>query len=325
VLHNPWRRPANGFTGKPVDEQGLTSELELLVRRKLGSGYSNGFGYGSCVAIGDHSVVKIAPYPAHRGRFDHERAIAGLSLPGVTVPQILDEGVTDDYEWVEIELLTGRPAYEVWTDISPTAQSRLIERLAECIAALQEFPTKTSWLHSQFDTWRKHVTSAAYRAVERATEIAPDTVIQRANDFITVNSAHLDERMRVTCHGDLWFGNVFVNDAGELTGIIDWDRLAVAPADYELDMLWRFWRYPWDFVPADYEAAFEKPLASELLRPMTEVCARQLTMEQLNARLGMLELAYRLGITSRFGWSEKHSRMLDTVIGGDWAAALKIG
>jgi aminoglycoside phosphotransferase (APT) family kinase protein len=325
MLHNPWRRPPGDFTGKPLDENGLTPELEKLVRRKLGFGYTNGFGYGACVAIGQNSVVKIAPYPSHRGRFDHERAIAGIELPGATVPQIVDEGVTDDHEWVEIERVRGRPAYEVWHGITSTSQERLTERLAECVSILQQFRPRQELLHSRFDSWRDHVVSAANSAVERATGIIPESMIQRARDFIAANSAHPDWQPLVTCHGDLWFGNVFVDDAGELTAIIDWDRLAVAPADYELDMLWRFWRYPWDFVPAEYEARFAAPISPELLSPIIAACAGELKAEQLNARLGMLELAYRLGITARFGWSEKHWRMLDTVIGGDWTAGLITG
>lgn len=298
--------------------------MGALVRRKLGTDFSNGFGYGACVAIGRHSVVKIAPYPSHRGRFDHERAISGIRLPGANVPRILDEGITNDYEWVEIELLNGRPAYEAWHYITVVEQERLMERLAECIAALQQFRPKTELLHSRFDTWHEHVVTAAQRSIERATGIVPDNVLQSAHDFIDDNIVHLDEKPLVTCHGDLWFGNVFVDDAGELTGIIDWDRLAVAPADYELDMLWRFWRYPWDFVPAQYETAFATSLTPELLAPVVATCAAALSVEQMNARLGMLELAYRLGVTVRFGWSEKHRRMLDTVIGGDWTAMLKL-
>ncbi|MDA0232819.1 MAG: hypothetical protein O3B04_00585 [Chloroflexi bacterium] len=73
MLHNPWRTRIGGYDGPPIDEAGLTPELAALARKKLGSDYRTGFGYGSCVAIGKRSVLKVAPFPVHRDRFDHER------------------------------------------------------------------------------------------------------------------------------------------------------------------------------------------------------------------------------------------------------------
>ena len=120
----------------------------------------------------------------------------------------------------------------------------------------------------------------------------------------------------------LWFGNILVNHQGELSGIIDFDRTALAPADYELDMLLRFWNYPWNFVPEQLEETYNDPLDTLLLKPFLELCQGDLSDEALNARLSALELVYRLNLVNRFGWNDQNAEMFDRVLAGDWAKGL---
>jgi aminoglycoside phosphotransferase len=324
MLHNPWRTRLSGYDGPPLDEAGLSLALEKLVRQKLGTEYNNGFGNGACVAIGKSSVVKIAPFPVHRDRFDHERAVSGLEIPGVNIPSIIDEGVTDDYEWIELTVVPGRPVFEVWNDISEHRKHELMTSLARCISAIQSFRPQEALPYSQFGTWRNHVTVAVDRSIVRATDVVPASVIERARHFAESAGEQLFETERVLCHGDLWFGNVFVDDQGALTGIFDWDRLAIATAEYEIDMIWRSWKYPLDFVPPEYRDAFQSPLPSELMKPIVDVCRGQLTASELNARLSMLELAFRLGMTARTGWNSETENRLNTILDGNWTADLPV-
>jgi Ser/Thr protein kinase RdoA (MazF antagonist) len=124
------------------------------------------------------------------------------------------------------------------------------------------------------------------------------------------------------CHGDLWFGNILIDHQGGLSGIIDFDRMALAPADYELDMLLRFWRYPWNFVPEQLEAVYNDPLDIDLLEPFVKLCQGDLSDEMMSARLSSLELIYRLNLVNRFGWNDESAEMFETVLGGDWASGL---
>ena len=238
------------------------------------------------------------------------------------MPRILDEGVADDYEWIEIDRIPGRPMYEVWSDVSVAARRHATSHLAECVTAIQEFEPNASYLWAKFDRWDEHVLAAVDRSLSRAQGIVPDGMIAEARDFAHDNSAHLEDVPRVTCHGDLWFGNLLADSNGRLVGIIDWDRLAVAPPDYEIDMIWRFWRYPWDFVPGDFAATYEDELDPSLLNDVLEASSGGLSPGRIAARLGLLELAYRMGVTARFSWSEKHRRMLDTVLSGRWTERL---
>ena len=292
------------------------------MKQKLGDNWHDGFGYITAVFVGERTVLKFETFPVRAGRFNHERAVTDMELPGAMTPRILDEGVIDGYEWIEQSVVPGRPAYEVWPGMSESSRAALVERMAECIAAMQRFGVDESALHSRFDSWRDHVTAAAKSAMGKAVGIVPAEMLELARGRVDEWGESLTETERVTCHGDLWFGNVFVDDAGKLTGIIDWDRLAVAPAEYEIDMLWRFWRYPWDFVPDALMPSFEQPIDPALLRPIVEVATKSMDASVLNARLSMLELAMRIGITARFGWSDKHRDMLETVLSGHWTNGL---
>ena len=134
----------------------------------------------------------------------------------------------------------------------------------------------------------------------------------------------LAERPRALTHGDLWLGNLLADQRGRLCGLLDFDRVALAPLDYELDMLVRFWHYPWSFVPPDWEEAYAGALSFDDIAGIVRYCAAGLTADELAARLGALELAYRLGGVARFGWSETRQMMLDTVLEGRWSAPLRV-
>lgn len=322
MLHNPWRRRIGGYTGSPIDERGLTPGLKKLVRSKSGDGFATGFGYGSCAFIGRNSVIKIAPFPFHTDRFVHEKAVAGIELPGVSVPKVLDEGITDDFQWIEIERIAGRPAYERWNGLTETSKLAFIEKLAGCVAAIQQFSADEAFLYAKFDNWHDHVMVAVHRALQAAQSIVPGETLNSANKFAADNESSLSEVERVTCHGDLWFGNLLLNEQDEFCGIIDWDRLAIAPPDYEIDMLWRFWRYPQDFPTQHFAGGFTQPLDPGLLSEVARVSAVGLDSVELNSRLSLLELAYRLGVGVRLGWDDEHQQKLETVLSGRWTEGL---
>lgn len=98
MLRNPWIQPPPGVTSEPINVDSLPGSLLALARQKLGDSFRPGFGYISAVLIGEKSVLKFDRFPGRSGRFDHDRAVSGFAIEGITVPEILDEGVTDGFE-----------------------------------------------------------------------------------------------------------------------------------------------------------------------------------------------------------------------------------
>lgn len=322
MLHNPWRRSLEGFDGLALDQRGLSPELNALAADKLGRKFSSTFDQGSCALIGQNAVLKLAPFPGHRGRFNHELAVSGLRLPGVASPEILETGVSEDHEWIVQTRLPGRPAFELWPEMTALQKMALMERLAECVTEIQSHRVDPNLLHSRFESWGVHVRTAVDRAIDNAAEAIPTSASDRARERADEWTQPLAESGHVTCHGDLWFGNLLVDDDGKLTGIIDWDRLAVAPAEYEIDMLWRFWRAPWDFPMGELRREFTEPLPVELIGPIVAVSSQGLDSKSLNARLSLLELPFSIRKAVIQGCDEVSMNQLETVLSGRWANQL---
>ncbi|MEE2842056.1 MAG: aminoglycoside phosphotransferase family protein [Chloroflexota bacterium] len=315
MLINPWVR------NYEKDDHVALSRVRAWAANKLDGPVDYGFGYGTWVFIGTETVIKIDPEVGRPERFSHELAMSDLSIPGVATPRVLETGTLEGRAWVILNRIEGLIAYNVWPKLTDPAQRRLTVQLAEALAHLQQFTPDIAMLHAASENWPGQVRIAFNRALRAVDAIVPGRVLTQSQGAFAQWAEALDERPRVLCHGDLWFGNLLVDDGG-LVGIVDFDRVAMAPPDYELDMLLRFWRYPWNFVPEQLEATYELPLDLELLAPFVELCRGDLNDEALSSRLSALELIYRLNLVNRFGWSDQHAEMFELVLSGNWAEGL---
>ncbi len=316
MLINPWVR------NYEKDDHAALGRVREWASNKLGSTVDYGFGYGTWVFIGNETVIKIDPEVGRPERFSHELAVSELQIPGVATPRVLETGALEGRAWVILDRLDGTNGYNVWPGLDDSGKSRLTSQLAVALAYLQKFEPDEGMLHAETSNWSRHVRQSFNRALRAVDNVVPGRVLTMSQAAFAEWEDSLIDRTRVLCHGDLWLGNILVGNDGSLVGILDFDRMALAPTDYELDMLLRFWRYPWNFVPEQLEATYEDSLEIELMQPFVELCQGDLTDKQLSARLSTLELIYRLNLVNRFGWSEQHAMMFDTVLSGDWADGL---
>ena len=316
MLINPWTR------NYEKDDHVALGRVREWAANKLGSTVDYGFGYGTWVFIGNETVIKIDPEVGRPERFSHELATSDLSIPGVATPRVLETGTLEGRAWVILNRLEGSIAYNVWPGLDQDARRKLTTSLADAVGHLQKYKPDASMLHAETANWPQHVRQSFNRALRAVDAIAPGRVLTQSQGAFALWAEALDDRPRVTCHGDLWFGNVLVDHQGGLIGLLDFDRMSLAPPDYELDMLLRFWRYPWNFVPEQLEEVYNDPLDMELLNPFVELCRGGLSDEVLTSRLSALELIYRLNLVNRFGWNDQNAEMFDAVLSGDWTEGL---
>ena len=316
MLNNPWAR------NYEKDDHVALGRVREWAGNKLGSTVDYGFGYGTWVFIGNETVIKVDPEVGRSGRFSHELAVTAMDLPGVATPHVIETGTLEGRAWVIMNRLDGSIAYNVWPGLDAKAREKLVAQLATALSHLQKFRPDASMLNAATENWSRHVRESFNRTLRSVDAIVPGRILTQSQGAFALWAEALEDRPRVLCHGDLWFGNILVNHQGELSGIIDFDRTALAPSDYELDMLLRFWNYPWNFVPEQLEETYNEPLDIFLLKPILELCKGDLSDEVLSARLSALELVYRLNLVSRFGWNDENAEMFDRVLAGDWVNGL---
>ncbi|HIF72161.1 MAG TPA: aminoglycoside phosphotransferase family protein [Dehalococcoidia bacterium] len=316
MLINPWVR------NYEKDDHAALGRVREWAANKLGSNVDYGFGYGTWVFIGNETVIKIDPEVGRPERFSHELAVSQMEIPNVATPNVLETGALEGRAWVIFNRLEGSSGYNVWPGLDSVGRSKLTSQLTTALGHMQLFTPDEGMLHAETKDWAQHIRTSFNRALRAVDAVVPGRILTSSQGAFAQWAEALVDRPRVLCHGDLWFGNILVDNDGGLAGILDFDRMALAPADYELDMLLRFWRYPWNFVPEQLEAVYDDPLDIELMKPFVELCKGDLSDDALSARLSTLELIYRLNLVNRFGWNDEHAEMFETVLSGDWAEGL---
>ena len=316
MLINPWVR------NYEKDDHAALGRVREWAANKLGSNVDYGFGYGTWVFIGNETVIKIDPEVGRPERFSHELAVSQMEIPNVATPRVVETGALEGRAWVILTRLEGSSGYNVWPGLDSASKRNLTDQLVEALAQLQKFIPDESMLHAETRDWAQHIRQSFNWSLRAVDAIVPGRVLTQSQGAFAEWAEALVDRPRVLCHGDLWFGNILIDHQGGLSGIIDFDRMALAPADYELDMLLRFWRYPWNFVPEQLEAVYNDPLDIDLMEPFVKLCQGDLSDEMMSARLSSLELIYRLNLVNRFGWNDESAEMFETVLGGDWTSGL---
>ncbi|MCH8101761.1 MAG: aminoglycoside phosphotransferase family protein [Chloroflexi bacterium] len=309
------RKPFADNEGAPPDS------VVAFVSRRLGSDFEPGYGYGSWVFLGRDAVLKIDPIKHRRGSFSADSVADGLDLAGVATPEILAAGEIEDHAWIEIGRIAGVPAYLTWLDYPRDVRRRFMQRLREALAEwvmLVPVGVSGGLVKSAFD---------ALFTVESAREQLAGAIPFMPAEYATYSEAVLlkrealaleeGERPSVLVHGDLWLGNMIANEAGELVGLIDFGRAAMAPADAELDTLLRFWRFPWLYVPEEWEPRYRDALDYSLLSGIVADCTVGLSDEDAALRLAAYDLAYRLRKIADWGWSDEQERLLEAVVHDD--------
>ena len=308
------------------NEDAPPDSVVAFVSRRLAGEVESGYGYGSWVFLGRDAVLKIDPIKHRRGSFSADSVADGLDLAGVATPEILGTGAIDGHEWIEISRIPGAPAYLTWLDRPPEAHRRFMQRLREALAEWRKI-VPVARGDAEGDGMVKSA-SEALLTTESTREQLAAAIPFMPPEYASYSDAVLLKREALNevegppllVHGDLWLGNMIASEAGELVGLIDFGRAAMAPADAELDTLLRFWRFPWLFVPEEWEPNYQDNqdvLDCSLLCGIVADCTVGLSDEDAAIRLTVYDLAYRLKKIADWGWSDEQERLLDAVVHDD--------
>lgn len=292
------------------NEAAPTDPVVAFVARHFSGKIEPGYGYGSSVFMARDAVLKIDPVRDRRGIFKCDSVADGLDLRGVATPKILNAGEIDGHEWIEISRIHGNPAYLNWLDYTEESRQKFMWRLCDTLAEWRQIVPGDSLVKSASDAL--FTTESAREQLAAATPFMPTRYVAEADALLSESEALEAEQgdsSIVLIHGDLWLGNMIASERGDLVGIIDFGRAAMAPAQAELDMLFRFWRTPWLFVPEEWEPRYREAQEWALLGGIIADCTTGLSEDAAALRLATYDVAYRLKKIADWGWSGEQEQL----------------
>ncbi|MBC3763513.1 APH(3') family aminoglycoside O-phosphotransferase [Quadrisphaera oryzae] len=144
-----------------------------------------------------------------------------LGAQGLPCPQVVSLGESG----LVTTTVPGRPA----THLDPAARPRATASLAEVLRALHALPVTSCPFDARL---RTTTTAARRRAADGLVDLAdldPEHRGWSAAQLLTALDASLPSQEELAvCHGDPGLPNILFDDTGEVTGLLDVERLGVA-------------------------------------------------------------------------------------------------
>ena len=120
---------------------------------------------------------------------------------------------------------------------------------------------------------------------------------------------YLKSSLFVLVHNDLHFDNIFIND-GKIK-IIDFERSMYAPADFELDILYRMIRKPWKFASEETEPYTSLEQSSNIMSYIEKYYPDLVHIDNLYKRLAIYDMVYFLLLYIDY---HKHDELKEDVV-----------
>ena len=208
------------------------------------------------VHIAPHQVVRINRQPDQRLR---REGLLCQELPDEPFfPRILGYAGETGYDFVVVERKPGVSVSRAWPMMDKAKRRAFTRELAAALKVLHSVPTPSAATRINqnphlLDPSAVSPVVPILMACEQliASEQVDRSILMDIVDMVNDHGDALaDYHQRTLIHGDLSFENV-MTDANRLSAILDFEWSRGAPADLELDILLRFFRFPQAHLPAD--------------------------------------------------------------------------
>lgn len=273
-------------------ESVMSAEVQGLER--ITKGYANEV-YRVALSQGPPVYVRIRRH----GRVafaDEAWALEACRRAGVLVPTVHTVTTLEAPEPLEVMILAavpGRPLGEVWDGLPEVSRRQVMTRVGAALRVMHGIA---------LDGWGRRGAGAAWEYGDWKTRAVSD-VRDRETDMPTLREvgftrAETDSFMAIVrqmtdlsaappilCHGDLGLDHLFVDDALNLTGIIDFGMWQGGPRELDFAMLRMYHPdVPLGWLESGYS---EVPLDREF--------DRRVLIEQINVGTGFLAFDVRRG------------------------------
>ncbi len=252
---------------------------------KIKTGFTN-----TVYSINNTFILKICTNAANEKNFKKEVEFYSANnknpLVAVMYYQNTDKNIIP-YHYEIIEKIEGVSLYYLWHTFEEKQREEIIKRLCDVMA----------YMHSHTEAcynWNDYNKEKFYPLYDKAKKL---NIFNRKEQKI-VDKAFLkfDEYLKadkfVLVHNDLHFDNIFNSEKG--IKIIDFERSMFAPADFELDIIYRMVRKPWKFAGEETEDFTDTSQYKNIMKYIKKYYPALFETENLSNRLAIYDMLYFL-------------------------------
>lgn len=277
---------------------------------KINVGFTN-----TLYSVDDRYIVKICSDINNEDDFKKEIKFYNSNKNNKLIPKLYFAS-TDKrdvpYLYEIMEKIDGVSLYNVWHTFSDEKREDIIRQLCE---AMKGFHSNKSEAYDWAQMMKDKFSSLYDKAKEK--DMISDDEVKVIDQAYSCFDKYLKSSLFVLVHNDLHFDNIFIND-GKIK-IIDFERSMYAPADFELDILYRMIRKPWKFASEETEPYTSLEQYSNIMSYIEKYYPELVHIDNLYKRLAIYDMVYFL---EQYIDYPKHDELKEDVLA---AAKIVIG
>ncbi len=273
------------ITKKEIDQ--YNSIVERLIEnqpllkgqnyKKLNAGFSN-----TCYQVGNY-IVRICTNVENEVNFEKEMEFYSKNKENPYIPKcyITDQSKTIiPYEYEIIEYIEGKTLYEIWYQLSEKERKNLIMKLVDTIKCIHTIKVEP------YDF--KEYLKEEFRKVLKENRMEKE-LLQK---LLVMCDQYFEENHFGLIHGDLHFDNLIYRD--DKIYIIDFEKVWIAPIDYEFRIFNRCRFTPWLWASEQTDMLTVENDYQELLPDLIETYEELGRINYLWERLKMYQILEEL-------------------------------
>lgn len=277
---------------------------------KINVGFTN-----TLYSVDDRYIVKICSDINNEDDFKKEIKFYNSNKNNKLIPKLYFAS-TDKrdvpYLYEIMEKIDGVSLYNVWHTFSDEKREDIIRQLCE---AMKGFHSNKSEAYDWAQMMKGKFSSFYDKAKKK--DMISDDEVKVIDQAYSCFDKYLKSSLFVLVHNDLHFDNIFIKE-GKIK-IIDFERSMYAPADFELDILYRMIRKPWKFASEETEPYTSLEQYSNIMSYIEKYYPELVHIDNLYKRLAIYDMVYFL---EQYIDYPKHDELKEDVLA---AAKIVIG
>ena len=240
--------------------------------------------------VNNKFIIKICTKERKEAGFKKEVDFYTANKDNTLIPTLYfaDTSKADiPYLYEILEKLEGVSLYNVWHTFSEDQREDIIKQL--CDAMMQMHKAKSSTMN-----WAEHNKTIFNFLYKKAIDLqlVDYNEVKLLETALSVFDIYLPSDEFVLVHNDLHFDNVIYNN-GKIK-IIDFERAIYAPADFELDILYRMVRKPWKFASEEVAELTHPDQYKNIMGYIEKYYPHIINTPHLYKRLAIYDMIYFL-------------------------------